>query len=309
MERFHGDKLDELFRFMNDISPDYLKPMSDAEINVVCSALHVSQLPELFTYYLRTAGKYFSPWQGFGNDLLDKTGCFYDYGNEIREDEILDRRFRKYGFDFKDCLFFLDNGGVQYFFIRIDGENDPLVYSVDSVAIQEEPAKPIPLSKFMICAYNEMVEIKEHFSNPWLHDSWSTAMVNLIEESFPFKDVTKYSLKTDRYVRYRIKPNVNEENCLPYLVPVLQEMLTEISSVLVYSESELYVYTPRMDKQLSNQIGLNIYRDKTAIMDMVREWGWFTVGDAVYVFGEVFIQKIRDNISKFSLTEYTGGTR
>jgi len=55
-------------------------------------------------------------------------------------------------------------------------------------------------------------------------------------------------------------------------------MLTEISSVLVYSKSELYVYTPRMDKQLSNQIGLNIYRDKTVIMDMVREWDWFTVG-------------------------------
>ena len=304
MERFHGEKLDELFRFMNDISPDYLEPMSEAEIRTVCSALHVSQLPELFTYYLQIAGKYFRPWNGFDYKLVDEAGCFIDYGEEVREDETLDRRFRKFGFDYKDCLFFLNNNGVQYFFIRLDGKPDPLVYSVDNVAIQEEPAKPIPLSKFMICAYNEMVQIKEHFANPWLHDSWSTAMVNLIEESFPFKDVTKYSLKTDRYVRYRIKPNVNEENCLPYLVPVLQEMLTEISSVLVYSESELYVYTPRMDKQLSNQIGLNIYRDKTAIMDMVREWGWFTVGDTVYVFGEAFIQKNRDNISAFSLSEY-----
>ena len=301
MERFHGDQLDELFRFMNE---NDLEPMSDAGISTVCTALHVPQLPELFTYYLRTAGNYFSPWQGFDFELLDETGCFIDYRDEVREDETLDRRFRKFGFDYKDCLFFLNNNGVQYFFIRLDGETDPLVYSVDNVAIQEEPAKPIPLSKFMICAYNEMVQIMEHFANPWLHDSWSTAMVNLIEESFPFKDVTKYSLKTDRYVRYRIKPNVNEENCLPYLVPVLQEMLTEISSVLVYSESELYVYTPRMDKQLSNQIGLNIYRDKTAIMDMVREWGWFTVGDTVYVFGEAFIQKIRDNISAFSLPEY-----
>ncbi|MBP0974749.1 MAG: hypothetical protein J6P20_01650 [Oscillospiraceae bacterium] len=43
---------------------------------------------------------------------------------------------------------------------------------------------------------------------------------------------------------------------------------------------------------------------KTAIMDMDYEWGWFTVGDTVYVFGEAFIQKIRDNISAFSLTEY-----
>lgn len=307
MERFNGDKLEELFRFMNDISPDNLVPMSEAEIRTVCSALHILQLPELFTYYLRTAGKYFSPWTGFGNDLLDETGCFYDYGKEIREDEILDRRFRKFGFDFKDCLFFLDNGGVQYFFIRIDGENDPLVYSVDMVAIQEEPAKPIPLSKFMICAYNEMVEIKERFANPW-HHSWSTPVKNLIEGSFPFKDVTKYSLKTDRYVRYRIKPNANEENCLPYLVPFLQEMLTEISSVYVYSESKLYVYIPRDDKRLDNPVGLNIYRDKTAIVDMDYEWGWFTVGDTVYVFGEAFIQKIRDNISAFSLTEYTGGT-
>ena len=71
-------------------------------------------------------------------------------------------------------------------------------------------------------------------------------------------------------------------------MPILQEMLTEISSVYVYSESELYVYTPRMDKQLSNQIGLNIYRYKTAIMDMDYEWGWFTVGDTVYVFGEAY---------------------
>ena len=85
-------------------------------------------------------------------------------------------------------------------------------------------------------------------------------------------------------------------------------MLTEISSVFVYSENKLYVYVPRDDKRLDNQIGLNIYRDKTAIVDMDYEWGWFTVGDTVYVFGEAFIQKIRDNISAFSLTEYTGGS-
>ena len=129
-------------------------------------------------------------------------------------------------------------------------------------------------------------------------------MVNLIEESFPFKDVTKYSLKTDRYVRYRIKPNVNEANCLPYFVPVLQKMLTEISSVYVYSESELYIYVPRDDKRLDNPVGLNIYRDKTALVDMDYEWGWFTVGDTVYVFGESFIQKIGENLEQFSLTAY-----
>ena len=303
MERFHGEKLDELFRFMNDISPEYLDPMSDAEISKVCSALHVPQLPELFTYYLRTAGNYFAPWQGFDFELLDETGCFNDYGEEIREEEILERRFRKYGFDYKDCLFFLNNNGVQYFFIRLDGDADPLVYSVDMVAIQEEPAEPIPLSECMICAYNEMVEIKERFANPW-HHSWSTPVKNLIEGSFPFKDVTKYSLKTDRYVRYRIKPNVNEANCLPYFVPVLQKMLTEISSVYVYSESELYIYVPRDDKRLDNPVGLNIYRDKTALVDMDYEWGWFTVGDTVYVFGESFIQKIGENLEQFSLTAY-----
>lgn len=43
MERFNGDKLEELFRFMNDISPDYLEPMSEAEIRTVCSALHCKQ--------------------------------------------------------------------------------------------------------------------------------------------------------------------------------------------------------------------------------------------------------------------------
>ncbi|MBR6717308.1 MAG: hypothetical protein IKI77_03070 [Oscillospiraceae bacterium] len=301
MERFHGDQLDELFRFMNE---NDLEPMSDAEISTVCTALHVPQLPELFTYYLRTAGNYFSPWQGFDFELLDETGCFIDYRDEVREDETLDRRFRKFGFDYKDCLFFLNNNGVQYFFIRLDGETDPLVYSVDNVAIQEEPAKPIPLSKFMIDSYNAIVRIKELYDTPWIDQSERTAVINLIEDNFPFKDVEKYTLKTDRYVRYRIKPNVNEENCLPYLVPVLQEMLTEISSVFVYSEKELYVYVPRDDKRLDNPVGLNIYRDKTAIVDMDYEWGWFTVGDTVYVFGEAFIQKIRDNISAFSLSEY-----
>ena len=193
---------------------------------------------------------------------------------------------------------------MQYFFIRLDGETDPLVYSVDNVAIQEEPAKPIPLSKFMIDSYNAIVRIKELYDTPWIDQSERTAVINLIEDNFPFKDVEKYTLKTDRYVRYRIKPNVNEENCLPYLVPVLQEMLTEISSVFVYSEKELYVYVPRDDKRLDNPVGLNIYRDKTAIVDMDYEWDWFTVGDTVYVFGEAFIQKIRDNISAFSLSEY-----
>lgn len=168
MERFNGDKLEELFRFMNDISPDYLEPMSEAEIRTVCSALHVSQLPELFTYYLQIAGKYFRPWNGFDYKLVDETGCFIDYSEEIREDEILDRRFRKFGFDYKDCLFFLNNGGVQYFFIRIDGETDPLVYSVDSVTIEEEPAEPVPLSKFMINSYNEIVRIKELYDTPWI---------------------------------------------------------------------------------------------------------------------------------------------
>ncbi len=40
---------------------------------------------------------------------------------------------------------------------------------------------------------------------------------------------------------------------------------------------------------------------------MLEEWGWFTIGNTVYVFGESFIQKIRDNINAFSLIEYTGG--
>ena len=34
MERFHGDQLDELFRFMNE---NDLEPMSDAEISTVCT--------------------------------------------------------------------------------------------------------------------------------------------------------------------------------------------------------------------------------------------------------------------------------
>jgi hypothetical protein len=305
MERFNGEKLDELFRFMNSVSPDALEPMSKEKIRTVCFALNVPQLPELFTYYLRTAGKYFSPWNGFDYKLVDETGCFIDYSEEIREDEILDRRFRKHGFAYKDCLFLLTNGGVQYFFIRLDGKPDPLVYSVDNVSIQEEPAEPIPLSTFMINSYNEIVRIKELYDNPWIDHSERTAVINLIEENFPFTDVAKYTLKTDRYVRYRIKPNAEETNCLPYLAPVLLEMLTEISSAFVYSENKLYVYVPRDDKQFDNPIGLNIYRDKTAIVDMDYEWGWFTVGDTVYVFGEAFIQKIRDNISAFSLTEYT----
>lgn len=307
MERFYGDKLDSLFQFMNGVSPNYLKPISESEISTICTALHILQLPELFTYYLQIAGKYFRPWNGFDYKLVDETGCFIDYSEEIREDEILDRRFRKFGFDYKDCLFFLNNGGVQYFFIRIDGETDPLVYSVDSVTIEEEPAEPVPLSKFMINSYNEMVRIKELYDTPWIDHSERTAVINLIEDNFPFKDVEKYTLKTDRYVRYRIKPNADGANCLPYLAPVLLEMLTEISSVFMYSESKLYVYVPRDDKRLDNPVGLNIYRDKTAIVDMDYEWGWFTVGDTVYVFGEAFIQKIRDNISKFSLEEYMPG--
>lgn len=307
MEKFHGNKLDDLFRYMRGISPHSLKPMSGEEISAVCSAVHVSRLPELFTYFLRTAGTYFSPWEGFGYELIDETGRFVDYAEEIREEEILDRRFRKYGFDYKDCLFFLENGGVQYFFIKIDGESDPLVYSVDMVSIQEEPAEPVPLSRFLINSYNEVVKIGEYFDNPWLDNSYRTAVISLIEENFPFRDVPKYSLKTDRYVRYKIKPNVGEANCLPYLTPILLEVLIGINSVFVYSENKLYVYAPMLDKQLDNQIGLNIYRDKTAIVDMHYEWGWFTVGDTVYIFGEAFIQKIKDNISLFSLTDYMGG--
>lgn len=52
---------------------------------------------------------------------------------------------------------------------------------------------------------------------------------------------------------------------------------------------------------------MNIYKDRVAIVDMLEEWGWFTIGNTVYVFGESFIQKIRDNINAFSLIEYTGG--
>lgn len=147
----------------------------------------------------------------------------------------------------------MGNGGFQYFFININDEaDDPIVYSIDSLTNFDQPAKPRLFSQLIIYSYNEMVAYKKKAEDPWIDDPRRTGVIEWIEESFPFKNTSNFATKTNKYVRYTIK-HTDEENCLKYFTPILNEMLTEINSVFVYIDKKLYVYVPKKDKTMDKR--------------------------------------------------------
>ena len=294
--------MNEMLSFFKSSVPKAMRPMSEEDIDVIREAKKGYTIPKLFLDFLRAAGKYYYPWEGFDYKLVDDNGKFYDLSELMEEDDIQVSQFADYGIKTEQCLFFVTNQGIVYYFIRLDEtDDDPMVYSVVNCA--DRPGKPFRFSRLIIDSYNEVVAIEEQRKDPWSDFSKSLGVVNWITENFPFKNVEKYTLKTDTYVKYKVGGAKNDTNCLEYLNPVLKDSLKKGYSVYIYSDDKLYIYRAREDDKAYNKIGLDIYKDNTAVLDMRYEWGWFTVNGEVYIFGDTFIEKIKENIDKFDITE------
>lgn len=139
-----------------------MRPLTAEEVNKICCTLNVKKLPKVVEEFLLKAGKQFRPWDGMDYKLIDYNGNFIDYVNDITDDDVLDERFRKYGFDYNDCLFFLGNGGLQYCFInKNDKDDDPTVYSIDCLTNFDQPTKPKRFSQLIIDSYNTMVAYRK----------------------------------------------------------------------------------------------------------------------------------------------------
>ncbi len=116
-------------QFLTDRQPDE-KPMPEEQVQLICAQFPHRKMPALVLAYLRTCGAWIAAgcseaWCGVIED-----GKFQDYGEFIREIDYADKDFRKYGFAYEDCFFFLDCQELMYVFVYLDGErDDPLVYS------------------------------------------------------------------------------------------------------------------------------------------------------------------------------------
>lgn len=304
MEKYIGEKsINSIMDFIEKI-PLRIEPMSEERIQVIRNAYPDRKLPEEYISFLRRAGSYFIVWQGSDYVLVDKNNCFIDLREYVKEFDYDREVFEKFGFSYEDCFFFFSHQCNTYGFFRLDGSDDPAVYLFDSDWSVQQYSSRSTFTEFVVDSYNGFVEIIQQRKNPWdkIPVQMGEYALKYLSENFSYSSDCDFIKIPYSYDTYTINyDTVHSGNFLENLNPILKSCITDIRSVWVYSEDVMYLYKPLKDTVFDNPVNLNIYRNKTFIMDSEYKWGWFTVKDKVYVFGDKFRGLIKENLDVLSL--------
>lgn len=201
------------------------------------------------------------------------------------------------------CFFFFGHQGNAYLFFRFDSGDDPTVYFLVPDAMGSSSARTT-FTKFVKNSYLNYLEIKKSRENPWdkIPVQMGDYALRYLRDNFSYSlDSDSISIPHD-YSMYRINRDRDHSvNCIEILNPILKDSIIEIRSVYVYTENTMYLYVPVKDVMFDNHVDLDIYRDKTFILESEYKWGWFTIKDKVYVFGDRFKALIEDHLDKLQL--------
>ncbi len=312
MEEYNGEKdIEKFMSFCKQNAKYKFKPMSDERIKVICDAYPDKKIPKQFISFLKNAGEYFSPWSGSDYFLVDENNEFIDFREYIKEWEDDDKKFREFGFSYYECLFFWNHQGNAYYFFRLDdnynSNNDPLVYMIVCDEIGK-PRKPFHFTEMIINNYNASIKYRKEAESPWCfgtseNNPFTVQILNELNDVFSYSQ-NECSIKIPyEHDVYAIKNNATSKECFNVLNTLLIKSLAELDSVLIYFNGVLYIYYPGRNTQLDNSINLDVYKDKTFILDRMYKYGWFTIKDKVYVFGDKFKALIKENIDKFNLSK------
>lgn len=305
MGKYTGEKnMDKALEYMSSTAKLKMEPMPQKSIDVVLAAYPDKIFPRQYIVFLKKAGKYFSPWIGSDYVLVDKNGSFIDFSEEVKEDEDLDEKFREYGFSYDECFFFYNHQGNAYAFFRFDEGDDPPVYVFDPNC--EGMYDPIPsFTEYVIGVYNSHVAWQKAMNAPWsvVHVRLGASTLNYLQSVFSYTpDGDTINIPYDFDV-YKINAE-RSADFLERLNPILKSCIIRIRSLWVCIDKVMYLYTPADDTEYENPYGLDIYNDKTFILEREYKWGWFTIKDKVYVFGNKFRELIAENLDKFDIVKY-----
>lgn len=304
---YEGNSIDEMLELLKNESASFVKPLSEDKIQIMLDFLGVDKLPKQFMNFLRQSGGHFEPWSGFSYKLIDKNNRYIDMSEEIKEDEDIEDIFKQWGFKYEECLFFVNNQGIVYYFIRIDDkDDDPLVYSVTE-CIDTLP-EPFRFSELIIDSYNEMVGYRKQMYMPFsiLREERYERYYKSIKEKNELMNKEIFDFKDKRYVKFNIK-KYSKDNCFRFINPFLKKLVSfsKIHSVEIYYGKDLFYYIPDNDIELENEYNINVYEDNAMILsrDIDYEWVWYAKNGAVYAYGDLLIKCIKENPDELFLEE------
>lgn len=138
--------------------------MPNEKISIILSSVPKPYiLPDQYIKFLQRAGLQFGQWVGSDHVLLSECNEFIDLREDILDDEDLLLNFLFYGFNIKDCFFFLGQQGNVYAFFLLNGSSDPDVYFVNNADKPKCRKSTIKLTEFIIADYNNFVEAVQKY--------------------------------------------------------------------------------------------------------------------------------------------------
>jgi len=302
-ECLETESIDEFLTQISTETGFRIEGMPKRKIDVIRAVFPNKVLPKEYLSFLEKAGEHFTAWRGSDYVLVNKNGDFINLAEEVKSDEEMDSEFRKYGYSYDDCFFFFGHQGNAYLFFRFDSGDDPTVYFLVPDAMGSSSARTT-FTKFVKNSYLNYLEIKKSRENPWdkIPVQMGDYALRYLRDNFSYSlDSDSISIPHD-YSMYRINRDRDHSvNCIEILNPILKDSIIEIRSVYVYTENTMYLYVPVKDVMFDNHVDLDIYRDKTFILESEYKWGWFTIKDKVYVFGDRFKALIEDHLDKLQL--------
>ncbi len=302
MEEYNGEKdMEKFMSFCKQNAKYKFKPMSDERIKVICDAYPDKKIPKQFISFLKNAGDFFELWNGSDYILVDDKGCFMDIRANVKNDIVLDALFKNYGFSYDDCLFFFSHQGKSYCFFQLSDSDASTVYILDADVEPQQVLKTTFID-FLIDTYNSYVSVHEKLENPWRKCRADMAQCIIQDVMNKFNSIISIPYAFDKYrITYTSNKNLN---FMSYLNPILKKCISTINAIYICSQGTMYLYFPNKNFDCNNSIKFNLYDDSNFIIDREYKWGWFTIKDKVYVFGDKFKALIEENIDKFNLSTF-----
>lgn len=300
MNKYAGEKnIKSFFEFLSTDTNLKCKPMSDGKIEIIKNTFPDKKIPQSYIYFLKVAGDYFELWNGSDYILVNNEGHFIDLSSYVKKDNALNLLFKKYGFSYDNCMFFWSHQGNTYSFFRLNDKDKPTVYILDA-NIEQEKLVETTFAGFLIDTYNSYVSAHEMLDNPWrkCRINMAERIIQDVMNKFYEKDNITVSIPY-AFDKYMINPMNNSSfDFMISLNPILEECITNINSVYVYSHGIVYLYFPKKNSACNNTINFDLYYDNNFIMDREYTWGWIVKGKHVFVFGDKFRTLVRQNIPR-----------
>lgn len=287
--------IQDFFDFIKANTTMKCEPMNETDISTLIGRVSPKIMPKAYIDFLRNAGQNFGMWDGddYKQIVHNKDGSlsFLDIKKDILYDKQLTENFCKFGFDIDDCFFFKSHATECINFFRFGDGDDPKVYYLDSNSTDILSLKRHTFTECIIGQYNYMVKIQDKLDDPY------TVFKEVFVKNFTsdWERRFSFSLKEHRFVPpmpydvYTYHPSDDvpySDDLYKLFVNVMENSVTDISNVRIFTDGVFYNYCIERDKNRNNSLQISPLHDFTIIVDWDSSWGWISNNGNIFVWGD-----------------------